>query len=149
MDKLLYFAMGSNLNENQMRSRCSSARIVGPATLPRYRLAFCSNSQRWDGGVATAIYDRAAQVQGVLYESSPEGLFTLDLFEGVPWIYQRREKVVVRPGGERVTANVYLARDREPNKPSPKCFEVIYNAYRKHAFDLRELSAAIREVSHG
>ena len=149
MVQLLYLAIGSNLDQSQMYARCPSARMLGPAVLPHYRLSFCGYSQRWDGGSATAIYDRKSSIQGILYELTPEGLFTLDLYEGVPWIYSRKKKYVVGTSGDRVEANVYVLRDREPNRPSPDYFKMIGVAYRKFNFDMRGLKAAMREVSDG
>ena len=145
----LVFSFGSNLDESQMYARCPSARLLGPAILPHYRLSFCGYSQRWDGGSATAIYDRKSSIQGILYELTPEGLFTLDLYEGVPWIYSRKKKYVVGTSGDRVEANVYVLRDREPNRPSSEYVKMIGVAYRKFNFDMRGLKAAIREVSDG
>ena len=149
MNPIQYFAFGSNMSEPQMHARCPSARLIGPALLPGYRLAFCGYSQRWDGGVATAISDRNSKLQGVLYELSPEGLFTLDLFEGVPWIYQRKKKKVLGKDGQAVKAYVYLLRDNEPNTPSPAYFRVICDAYRRFNFNLKALSAAVKEVCDG
>ena len=149
MPQILYLAYASNLDARQMQVRCPSARILGPAILPHYRLSFCGYSQRWDGGSATAIYDRKSSIQGILYELTPEGLFTLDLYEGVPWIYSRRKKYVVDTSGARVEANVYVLRDREPNRPSPDYVKMIGVAYRKFNFDMRGLKAAMKEVSDG
>ena len=49
-----YFAFGSNLDQEQMRARCPSAKLLGPAVLPGHALAFAGYSHRWGGAVATA-----------------------------------------------------------------------------------------------
>ena len=40
MSKRLYVAYGSNLNVEQMRLRCPSARIIGTAEINNYELLF-------------------------------------------------------------------------------------------------------------
>ena len=54
--RALYFAYGSNLNEEQVFRRCPGARCYGPCTLPDYRLVF--------DGVADIIPARGAAVEG-------------------------------------------------------------------------------------
>ena len=149
MNSILYFAFGSNLHAIQMHGRCPKARKIGPATLYGYRLAFCGYSLRWDGGTATAIADQKSKVQGLLYELNPDGLFALDLYEGIPWIYQRRKRVVTSQNGESVNAYVYLLRDREPNKPSKVYYKVIEMAYLELNFDVQMLKDAMEEAKNG
>ena len=55
MPPLLYFAYGSNLDADQMRTRCPTARAVSQARLPDHRLAFTHPSRRWRGGSADIV----------------------------------------------------------------------------------------------
>ena len=43
IDSKLYFAYGSNMNDEQMEFRCPDAEAVGTVCLEGYRLAFLSN----------------------------------------------------------------------------------------------------------
>jgi len=75
----LYFAYGSNMNNNQMRWRCPKATNLGPACLPGWTL--CERLH------ADIDEDPEDAVHGVLWEITPECLAALDLYEGVPTYY--------------------------------------------------------------
>jgi len=126
MGDVLYFAYGSNLDFDQMKGRCPSARSVGVAKLPGRRLAFT----RWSGGrkgaVADAVADPAGEVWGVVYEITAEDLEVLDRCEGfTPGgsgnAYVREKCTVWLDGDEErsVKAEVYFAVPTEnPGLPS-------------------------------
>lgn len=69
MSKLLYFAYGSNLHPNWLRSRTPSARLLGPARLTGYRLHFNKPGLDDSGkcNIIRSTPDRDA-VHGVVYE---------------------------------------------------------------------------------
>jgi gamma-glutamylcyclotransferase (GGCT)/AIG2-like uncharacterized protein YtfP len=141
-----YFAFGSNLDQRQMRARCPSAALVGPATLPRHSLAFGGFSRRWGGGVASVVRDRRGCVEGVLYTLSLEDLTRLDAFEGHPFYYERVTRYVVDEHGRRRRAQVYVLDPivARPFPPSVEYLHVIARAYRRFGFDRRALSRALR-----
>ena len=80
MGQVLYFAYGSNLDDEHMRSRCASAQPVARAVLPNYALAFGGFSHRWDGAVASVVRARGARVEGLLYRLDDADLRSLDRF---------------------------------------------------------------------
>lgn len=82
MSQLLYFAYGSNLDPEQMTSRCPSARGLGRARLRDHRLDFTYFSMRWSGGSADVVPHSGDNVWGALYELEPADLARLDRFEG-------------------------------------------------------------------
>ena len=49
------FGYGSNMVANQMRLFCRAAKLIGPALLKEYRLAFTRRSTRWGAGVADVV----------------------------------------------------------------------------------------------
>ena len=65
---MLYFAYGSNMNWQQMRERCPSARFVGVALLSEHKLAFTRKSKKRGCGVADAVLEGGRKVWGVIYE---------------------------------------------------------------------------------
>ncbi len=79
---MLYFAYGSNLNWEQIKSRCPSVRFIGPAVLPDHRLAFTRKSQFRGCGVADAVPHPGSIVWGVVYEIAAEEVAHLDAAEG-------------------------------------------------------------------
>lgn len=79
---MLYFACGSNMDWDQMRERCPSARFVGVAKLPEHKLAFSRRSKKRGCGVADAVADQGSSVWGVVYEVDDRDVGQLDAAEG-------------------------------------------------------------------
>jgi len=140
----LYFAYGSNLDVNQMATRCPGARLVGPARLDGHRLAFAGASRLWGGGVATVIAAPGHHVPGVVYAVGSAELGALDAFEGHPWFYERR-RVRVRGDEGHCRAIIYaLNADRFPlAAPADAYVETIVRGYSQHGIDPIALTAAI------
>ncbi len=82
MSRVLYFAYGSNLDPEQMASRCPSARVAFPAQLADHRLDFTYFSARWSGGSADVVRHFGDSVWGIVYELDAAELQRLDRFEG-------------------------------------------------------------------
>lgn len=143
MNGALYFAFGSNMNLGQMRRRCPSARLLGPATLADYRLAFVGSSRLWAGGaVATLVHAPGVLAAGLLYVLSPADLAALDGFEGHPHHYRRRRMRVTDADGLSVRAHTYFLDDR-PGVPAPAYFWRIADAYHEYGFDISALTRAL------
>lgn len=122
---MLYFAYGSNMNWNQMKNRCPSAKFTGVAKLPGHRLAFTRKSVNRGCGVADAVGEAGRDVWGVVFEISELDVKVLDKSEGFRHgcdknSYYRCESVVLLDGDEQrpVTAETYFA-EQEPNPPPP------------------------------
>ncbi len=113
-----YFAYGSNLDDGQMRPRCPSARLVGPAILDGYRLGFAGYSRSWGGGVATVVRDEEARVPGLVWAITARDLERLDRFEGHPVAYARRPLWVELEPGARQRVHVYIKEAAEPTTPT-------------------------------
>jgi gamma-glutamylcyclotransferase (GGCT)/AIG2-like uncharacterized protein YtfP len=76
----LYFAYGSNLCSERLRSRVGTARALGPARLPGRRL--CMNKRGGDGsGKANLRPDEGSEVWGVVYALGTDGWPALDACE--------------------------------------------------------------------
>ena len=122
---MLYFAYGSNMNSEQMRGRCPTARFQTIAHLDGFKLAFPRESKAWGGGVASAVPDPTGQVWGVIYKISDAEQPVLDRHEGFstqrPALandYQRVEKRVVGKDGTPIKVLTYVANN-QPNPPLP------------------------------
>lgn len=116
----LYFAYGSNMDEEQMKDRCPDATTVGTARLPGYR--FIINSL----GVATVVPDGSSAVHGVLWRITAECEARLDRYEGVEWgTYTKETLGVEAEDGQAIEALVYLAGDSEPGEGSDGYMEGI------------------------
>lgn len=149
MDLTLYFAYGSNLDYDQMRERCPTARFFARATLPRYDLVFRGASMRWGGAVASLRASKTRNTSGILYVMRPADLNALDRFEGHPRYYRRRLRTVVDEHGTRWPAHVYfLPAKRAPQgMPGREYLAVMATAYGEHGFDVRALKRAVRRAA--
>ena len=124
----LYFAYGSNINEEQMAQRCPQALFQGKATLPDYRYMI---NQR---GVATVVPHPGSTVTGILWTLTPEDENTMDRYEGVPVYYTRHFLDVVQDNTVR-TALVYLAEETRTGSPRPGYQTKIVEKAREQGFD--------------
>ena len=116
----LYFAYGSNMDEEQMRHRCPDGATVGTARLPGYR--FIINSR----GVATVVPDGSSAVHGILWRITAECEASLDRYEGVEWgTYTKETLGVEAEDGQVIEALVYVAGDSEPGEGSDGYMERI------------------------
>jgi gamma-glutamylcyclotransferase (GGCT)/AIG2-like uncharacterized protein YtfP len=79
---MLYFAYGSNMDAEQMKSRCPGHRVVGLAELRDHRLTFPLTSHSWGGGVASVSVAHGESVWGVVYDLTDADVAELDRYEG-------------------------------------------------------------------
>lgn len=121
---MLYFAYGSNMNWDQMRDRCPSARYVGNAVLPDHALAFTRKSVNRGCGVSDAVPAEGYELWGVVYEIDDGEVKSLDKSEGYrpgrdANSYFRRECLVLLAAAEEpVTVFTYFG-DPQPHPPLP------------------------------
>jgi hypothetical protein len=98
---MLYFAYGSNMDEQRVKAadRCPNARFIFTAVLPGHRLVFTRGSD--DGSSATdAVPDVSSQVWGVVYDITDSDRQQLDKREGVGIRPHRPKEVLVHPNGD-------------------------------------------------
>lgn len=87
----LYFAYGSNLDEQRMIDRFVIYDKMIPAVLNDYELRFNKVSVK-QGAVANVIHNNGHVVEGVLYEVA--NIEALDKYEGYPKHYDRVKMLV-------------------------------------------------------
>ena len=79
---MLYFAYGSNLDPDQMKSRCPGHQVVGMAVMHDHRMVFPLTSHDWGGGVAGVQMHHGAELWGMVFDLSDPDLVALDRYEG-------------------------------------------------------------------
>jgi hypothetical protein len=143
-DPMLYFAFGSNLDPDQMGSRCPGAKVVGLAVLRDHRIGFPLYANSWGCGVASIQLAHGSNVWGVLLELTDEDMAALDGYEGYRGpgdqhnVYDREQVTVelVRPDDgsipRRVRAAAYVARPSNPSPPSRRYLDTILRGARHH-----------------
>ena len=146
-EETLYFAYGSNLNHGQMAQRCPDARPVGRAVLDNHALVFRG---RDDGnGVATVIPYKGRKVHGLLWELTSDNEESLDIREGVPFVYDKRTITVRDENGGFRTAMTYAMtheRNRAPAMPTEAYYNRIRDGYRQNGLPLQALGRAIQNL---
>ena len=143
---MLYLAYGSNLNLEQMITRCPTSKIAGAAILEDYQLLFRGGHSN---AVATIEPQEGGIVPVLLWEITPADEAALDRYEGWPILY-RKEKVKVMLDGKQVTAMVYIMNEGRPlGTPSCYYYNVILQGYQSAGFDVDILKQAVQnsEVS--
>lgn len=101
----LYFAYGSNMNQERLESRVGKVKKVGTARLFGWKLTFnCGrNAWRFANIIMTGLYGQD-MVEGIVYELDEKQLKKLDEFEGSPYAYQR----IIHPYNRRRNMHIYV-----------------------------------------
>ena len=107
----LYFAYGSNINQDQMAVRCPGAQPVAIAKCPRYKFIINGN------GVATILPEKDTDAFGILWNITDAHERALDRYEGVKFNIYTKETINVWVEGEKVMAMVYLATLKDVGPP--------------------------------
>ena len=134
--KTLYVAYGSNINLQQMASRCPNSKPVCAATLEDYKLVFC--------GCADCQPKKGEYTPVLVWEINEKDWPQLDMYEGYPNYYTKK-KVEVNGHGE---ATIYvMTKENAVNKrpPSPGYYKGIQNGYLQNNMDLSKLQEALNE----
>ncbi len=107
----LYFAYGSNMNLQQIGSRCSRPTVVSIARLADHRLMFYGYSWTWDGALETVEPMIGAEVWGVLFALSRLDWERLDDWQGARMdgcgMYFHSPITVMDQNGYTVGARMY------------------------------------------
>jgi gamma-glutamylcyclotransferase (GGCT)/AIG2-like uncharacterized protein YtfP len=108
----LYFAYGSNMNEQQFKERCPSSFILCRAKLPDYRFVITSR------GYASVLRTNGGVVHGLLCAITESDEKELDRREGVYGnIYRREWHLVVTEFGYSISGLVYVDNTEDEGPP--------------------------------
>lgn len=105
MTKKFYLAYGSNLNMAQMKIRCPGAKVYGETVLEDSVMTFRSHNAR--GGVANIERCKGNQVRAMVYTITSADEEELDIYEGFPFLYYKKD-IEVKVGGKAIKAMIYL-----------------------------------------
>lgn len=126
---LHYFAYGSNMDSEQMKTRCpSSFGLLGVGVLKGWR--FFINSRH----VANITQSKNSKVYGLLFEINKDCLESLDRSEGYPKIYDRQELTIIFEG-KKINAWVYIdSNSTRLGRPRSNCLERVVEAAENFKF---------------
>lgn len=124
-----YFAYGSNMDVDQMRNRCSTARIGPKISLKGYQFIINTN------GVATILEDKDHSVEGIIWWILPEDEKNLDTYEGVSaGCYRKEYPIQLEMNGYLIQPLIYLATNTTPGSSRPNYIERIIVWAARHGF---------------
>lgn len=122
----LYIAYGSNLNLAQMASRCPSAAIYAKGILNNWELVYRGSKTN---SHATIIRKPKSTVPVLVWEIQPDDENRLDIYEGYPHYYYKKD-IMVYVEGKKKKAMVYIMDEKHPpGKPSRRYIETIRQGY--------------------
>lgn len=135
----LYAAYGSNLNLDQMKRRCPTAKLVGTSTIPNSTLLFKSRGH--SGGVLDIVKKKNCAVPVALYEITQADEKALDVYEGFPNLYVKKAVTVILDGVER-RAMMYVMNENAgctPAIPTIFYYNTVIQGYLQHGFNVANL----------
>jgi len=144
MKRKIYAAYGSNMNIEQMTLRCPNAEVIGIGTIKNYRLTFRGKGR----GVANIEKQSSRTVPVVLWKITDRCERALDIYEGYPKLYVKRNIEVINEKGEEVKAFVYvMAKEYEdmPAKPTSYYLDIIWNGYIENKIPIKILRETLAE----
>ena len=142
MSKKEYFAYGSNLNFEQMKHRCPTAKLYDTGIIEGYELQFKGEPTC---AFATIAPKENASVPVAVWEIQPRDEMALDRYEGYPSHYFK-QNVPVQLGGEEVGAMVYIMNlKRQFGMPSPHYYQTVLEGYHDCGLDTDVLDQAVKD----
>jgi gamma-glutamylcyclotransferase (GGCT)/AIG2-like uncharacterized protein YtfP len=153
MPNKLYFAYGSNLNENDWNDSpytnvpfLEALEERSDAYLPDYKLAFTRYSTGRKGGVLDVVPALGHVVPGQIYEiQSSAAKQNLDSKEGAPTCYREVENIVLIEGGEQTSVITYeVVNKQEFVEPHIDYVKVVEDGLKSLGLPTEHLFAAAR-----
>lgn len=136
----LYLAYGSNLNLEQMKKRCPTAKVVCASEVRDYELLFRGGY----GAVATIEPCQGKNVPVLVWMIQPKDEKALDRYEGYPRLYTK-ESIPVRIGDSIVPVMGYVMTvGHAYGIPSQGYLNTIAEGYASAGFDTKVLREALR-----
>jgi gamma-glutamylcyclotransferase len=123
----LYFAYGSNMCADQMRTRCPAAKSIGVGYVRRYELVFNRKGTYRPGAVASMVPSERDQcVYGVIWDMTSEELAIMDAIEQS---YERVLLDVFALDGRVHQCQTYIAiPESDPPLPDPEYVAILLHA---------------------
>ena len=135
-----YIAYGSNLDMDQMRRRCPTARPYYPycsGWLNNWELIYRGSKS---GNYATIRKAKGKYVPVGVWLITREDERALDKYEGYPVFYQKYKLPVALQSGETIECIVYIMRpDAAVGVPTERYVDTIYRGYGDFDLDYRYL----------
>lgn len=140
----LYVAYGSNLNVQQMSYRCPGATVAFTGYLINWKLLYRGSRT---GSYATVKRQKGSRVPVAVWNIDSKNEKALDLYEGYPRFYKKRNVFVQLKNGTRKKAMIYLLPDSATaGRPSILRTEIYSVHYR--SFKLANMPVSSMKYFH-
>ena len=138
-----YIAYGSNLNYIQMMIRCPKAKIAGTADLEGWELLFKGSKT---GSYLTIEPKEGSIVPVAIWKITEEHERALDIYEGFPNFYYKKEMEVTMSSGRKIKAFAYIMHEERPaGIPTRAYLNTCKSGYEYFGFNKAFLQEAINE----
>lgn len=128
MNRIVYFAYGSNMSQRRLQARVPSAEFLGIGILDSHALAFHKVSKKDGSGKCDIVNSENGTVYGALFKISETELPDLDDYEGNGKGYERRIVKAQDHSGQHVEAWTYVTTNIDPSfRP--------YTWYKRHVLE--------------
>lgn len=118
MEKIHYFAYGSNMNHEQMKERCNNPVFICKGFLENYDFVYDGYSTTKNGSAANIIPKEGSIVWGAIWLIDEGDIKRLDEEEDYPYVY-KIEKVIVKDDENKEYKEwVYLRDKKDLGNPS-------------------------------
>lgn len=124
----LYAAYGSNMDPEQMLTRCPHSPFAGTGWVPGWRLTFGAEDYGWEGALATIVEHPHSQVFVALYDISPADQVALDKWESADTGLYRTGRIRVSTLEGDALAWTYVIDGYEGGMPSARYLGLIAEA---------------------
>lgn len=139
--KRYYLAYGSNLNLEQMKYRCKTARKIGSIILPNYRLVYKGRLEGYS--YLTVEHCEGEFVPLGVFEITCFDELSLDVYEGYPNSYLKKY-IPIKIGDNVIYGLIYVMNEKcDYNLPSEKYVEICKKGYEDFGFDKSILDKAL------
>lgn len=136
--KRWYFGYGMNTNIAGMRQRCPKAICHGSAVLANHKFVF-----RYHADIEESP---GSQVHGVLWSITEDCERSLDMLEGYPYYYNKKEVIIenTHPLTNKFIAMVYFMNDQNGFKlPSDLYLNSLLEGYKENSVDSSQIYNAL------
>lgn len=137
----LYIAYGSNLHKEQMAFRCPGAKVKFIGVVENYALVYRGSKT---GAYATIIPSKGDYVPVAVWLINEEHEESLDIYEGFPRFYHKKDLEVTVENGHKIRAMAYIMFEgAKPGYPSMRYLETCSQGYLDCGLDMVKFEESI------
>lgn len=144
MFKKYYLTYGSNLNLQQMKYRCPTAKPIGKINLEDYRLMYKGSEDNY--AYLTIEKSKGSELPLGLFEVSYLDILSLDKYEGYPNLYSKFY-IPIQVEGKKKKALIYIMNNGyDYHISSEEYVTTCLEGYDDFEFDINILNQALYDT---